>query len=207
MPVPKNTGGGWEVTQTAVEYTCAECEASLSSEVGYDHPNGNPITRAVRFCHHDHVTILQFSPGSFPDKVSRQIPASAPRRSIDTIPDGHKAIKTVYDEARACHAAGAHTATVMLCRKILMNLAVEHAGSTAGGEDDNGNKGHGDSFEKCVSSLIAAGHIHPNWQDLAHDVRKAGNEATHHVEPKEPEHADNILRLVEYILMFVYPPS
>ena len=72
-----------------------------------------------------------------------------------------------YNEARRCFSVNAYNACELLCRKILMHIAV-----------DKGAKA-GDKFENYITYLENEGYVTPPmraWVDL---IRKHGNEATH----------------------------
>jgi hypothetical protein len=55
------------------------------------------------------------------DDENSQMPTTAVNSRIEDLPDE---LDTLYAEARGCIAVGAHTAALMVCRKILMNVAV-----------------------------------------------------------------------------------
>lgn len=101
-------------------------------------------------------------------------------------------VNALYDEARDCAGAGAHTAAVMLCRTILMHLAVAH------GADKN------NTFQYYVGFLSDKGYVPPNgkaWVDL---IRSKGGEAVHDIRVMTQADSEPIIRFTEMLLRFVY---
>src|SRR5690606_4358476 len=58
-----------------------------------------------------------------------------------------------WSEVRECLGVGASTAAVMLCRKLLLHVAVSH------GLPEKGDKGRAPSFVDAVAHLEAVGII------------------------------------------------
>lgn len=76
-----------------------------------------------------------------------------------------------YREAQECLAAGNCTAAAMLCRKLIMNLAVDH-----GGEG-------GRSYAKYVEWLAEKGYITGPIRERIEFVRRCGSDANHEPGP------------------------
>ncbi|MBZ0273784.1 DUF4145 domain-containing protein [bacterium] len=110
-------------------------------------------------------------------------------REIEHLPTD---VGSIYEEARASMGAGAPTAAVMCCRKIIMNLAVEE-GATPGLK-----------FVEYLDDLRKKGHIPPRWQGWVESIRKAGNEATHEVEPQTLDEARRTMDFTAMLLAAHY---
>ena len=101
-------------------------------------------------------------------------------------------IRRIYDEARNALTVGAATGTVMLCRKILMHVAVDRGA----GEDL--------SFLAYVDWLVAEGWIPRGGQPWVDFIRRRGNEANHELPQMTSDDAAGILRFTEALLRNVY---
>lgn len=99
-------------------------------------------------------------------------------------------VAALYNEARDCTAVGAFTSAVLICRKILMNLAVQH------GANEN------EKFIYYVDYLATAGYVPPNGKAWVDEIRKKGNEATHEIKIMNEPEAKQILKFVEMLLRF-----
>ena len=72
-----------------------------------------------------------------------------------------------YNEARTCFSVNSFTACKLLCRKILMHIAVDKGAQS------------GDKFEKYINYLENQGFVSPPMKDWVNLIRVNGNEATH----------------------------
>lgn len=125
---------------------------------------------------------------TFFDGISQQVPVPRIGAEVRNVPED--GIRQLYDEARDCIAAGAFTACVMVCRKILMNLAVRE------GAPQN------QSFVEYVDYLAANNHIHVKGKPWVDRIRKNGNYATHEIPQVKEADAKDSLYLVEMLLRF-----
>lgn len=101
-------------------------------------------------------------------------------------------IHKVYQEAIDSYSAGAFTGTTLLCRKLLMSIAVNL------GAKENQN------FAEYVKFLDDGGYITKtsrNWVDL---IRTIGNKATHDLDVSTQEEAEKVLTVCEMILKINY---
>ena len=80
----------------------------------------------------------------------------------------------------------------MLCRKLLMHVAVER-GATAG-----------ESFESYVKYLVDNGYVAPSNKDWVDSIRTIGNEANHELAARTDEEAKTLLEFAEMLLKTVY---
>jgi hypothetical protein len=101
-------------------------------------------------------------------------------------------IEALYEEARQCTAYGAYTSAVMLCRKLLMNVAVQQ------GAPNNL------TFQAYVGHLDQKGFVPPNGKKWVDEIRQKGNEANHEVHLMTENDAQRIIRFSEMLLRFIY---
>ena len=101
-------------------------------------------------------------------------------------------VNEVYEEARRSTKENCHTAAVLLCRKILMNIAVNQ------GAKANLN------FMDYVNYLSDNGYVPPNGKHWVDHIRKKGNDATHEIILMTSEDAKDILTFTEMLLKFIY---
>ena len=102
------------------------------------------------------------------------------------------AVEAIYEEARHCAGRNAFTAAVLLSRKLLMHIAVQH------GAPEN------QSFAAYVTYLDGAGYIPPNGKKWVDSIRQKGNEANHEICLMTDKDARNIIRFSEMLLRFIY---
>jgi hypothetical protein len=101
-------------------------------------------------------------------------------------------VADAYDEARACMGVGAFTAAELICRKILMHIAV-----------DKGAKA-GEAFMAYLDFLEKAGYVTPpmkGWVDL---IRQHGNLATHELPAPDEQQAESTVMFTAELLRLVY---
>ena len=101
-------------------------------------------------------------------------------------------VQRIYDEARNALTVGAATGTVMLCRKILMHVAVDM------GADE------GRRFQEYVEWLASEGWIPRSGESWVDFIRQRGNEANHDLPHMTREGAEGILKFTEALLRNVY---
>ena len=80
----------------------------------------------------------------------------------------------------------------MLCRKLLMNIAVQK------GAEKNL------TFAAYVNFLEAKGYVPPDGKEWVEVIRKKGNEANHEIELMSGTDARNLIRFSEMLLRFIY---
>lgn len=103
-----------------------------------------------------------------------------------------KNVNEVYEEARSCYAANAYTGTVLLCRKLLMHVAVNL------GASDNLR------FIEYVNYLNEKHFVSVKSHNWIDQIRKYGNEATHELEVNSQQDAQMILKFCEMLLKMNY---
>lgn len=117
-------------------------------------------------------------------------PSAPAGRAVDGLPDE---VVQAWREARTAHAVAAYTASEVMCRKILMYVAVDKANSKAG-----------KSFESYVDDLNSAGLFAANVQAPVDKIRKRGNVANHRLPPSTEDDSLATLGITEHLLRGVY---
>jgi hypothetical protein len=101
-------------------------------------------------------------------------------------------LNALYEEARRCSSQNCYTAAVLLCRKMLMNIAV-HQGAPEGLK-----------FIEYVNFLSDQGYIPPNGKHWVDHIRKKGNEATHEITVMNEQDALELITFTEMLLRFIH---
>lgn len=116
---------------------------------------------------------------------SRQFPGNLPGTSIGNVPGE---LRTLYEEARESAGAGAYTGAVMLCRKMLMNIAVKE----------------GLVFVQYIKYLEDNHYFSPKSKDFVVYIKNLGNEANHEIAPKTQADAQAAIEFVRALLSHNY---
>ncbi|MGM0825810.1 MAG: DUF4145 domain-containing protein [Pseudomonadota bacterium] len=119
----------------------------------------------------------------------KQIPDVAPGNPVDNVPDD---VSHLYDEARVCVSASAYTASVLACRKLLMNISVQQGAN------------EGLRFIEYINYLAENGYVPPNGRGWVDHIRKKGNEATHEIPQMTRDDAEELVLFSEMLLKFIY---
>jgi hypothetical protein len=101
-------------------------------------------------------------------------------------------VAQAYKEARLCMSVNAFTACELICRKILMHVAVEKGAK------------EGETFAAYLSNLESQCYITPpmkGWVDL---IRQHGNKATHRVDSPDKARAESTLMFTAELLRLTY---
>ena len=160
------------------DYTCGHCERSVGglviAEIG---------ERRIRWllCPSCGNGSVQHDDTILPSLLS--IP------QVEGLPSD---ICQVYDEARKSFAVEAYTGCELLCRKILMSVAVDR-----GAAEDK-------SFEHYVDYLKDNGHITASLKDMADIIRRNGNQSTHKIGQPDPERAEYTVEFTAQVLRSIY---
>lgn len=172
--------GNWEhlSDQDRVSYTCGYCGVRTAGTFGYYQREGEGDIRICGGCNRP----------SFFDG-DNQTPGPLVGRDIDILP---VEIEILYSQARRCIQVESYTACVLVCRKILMHIAVEK------------NAPPNQQFIQYVEYLSDCGYIPPNGKDWVDEIRKKGNEANHEIVLVRKEDALELLSFVEMLLIFVF---
>lgn len=163
---------------TQQKYVCGHCSTTVMGVVVAAAPN---LQRWWLLC-------PECGKGSvWNDDIILPPPPSFP--TIDGLPDD---ICSLYDEARTSFDVHAYTGCEMLCRKILMNAAV----------DKNAKKK--ETFVYYVNYLESNEYVTPALKSMAVIIRKHGNKAAHEIDPPDMNRARHTLVFTRRILDTIY---
>lgn len=173
----------------ATSYICGYCSNLVTSERGMalelpakvDGEFYETEEAGVYICPHCHFPTFIL--------LGDQIPGNRVGTSVKSV---SKDVNDVYEEARSCYAANAYTGTVLLCRKLLMHVAVDL------GADDNLK------FIEYVNYLNDKHFVSVKSHNWVDQIRKYGNEATHKLEVNSQQDAQMILKFCEMLLKMNY---
>jgi len=121
--------------------------------------------------------------------IVRQAPAPLDFKPGQEWPE---ALRKLFEEAALAHAAGAHTACAMVCRKLLMACACEQ------GDSD------GQSFKHYVDYIVDTVLTYPKARTSIQEIRDVGNDANHDIAFVSKADAEKALRIMTYLLDALY---
>jgi Domain of unknown function (DUF4145) len=166
----------------SMRFTCGYCGNLVASDRGY-HSTARVQNEQGFLCICPHCERPTFLHGD------RQIPGVSPGAEVGHLPQD---IQALYTEARRCTANSNFTAAVLVCRKLLMNIAVSRGA-------DPGKK-----FIEYVDYLADKGYVPPNGRGWVDHIRTKGNEATHEIVLMSKTDADELITFAEMLLKFIY---
>ncbi len=171
---------GWSGQQglQPKSFVCGHCTRGVASAVGFYHDAGS---REIRICPNCERPVYFERNGQFPDAL--------PGDEVEHLPTD---IANLYREARASSAASCYTASVLVCRKLLMNIAVGNGAA------------EGKSFIEYVTFLADKGYVPPNGRGWVDHIRKKGNEANHEIVLMSADDARELIGFLEMLLKFIY---
>lgn len=116
---------------------------------------------------------------------------SAPAGSaVRNLPDD---VAGAWREVRTAHSVAAYTAAEIMCRKILMHLAVDKANATTG-----------KSFTDYVDDLGKAGYVTPGMEPVVDQIRTRGNVANHALPASSEKDSETTLAITQHLLRTIY---
>jgi Domain of unknown function (DUF4145) len=166
------------------QYTCAYCGSLTASTLGWifspggGQPDWNHGIRLCSFCK---------NPTYF--RGEHCIPGTPFGKEVKHLPPE---VQAMYEEARACTGANANTAAVLVCRKLLMHIAVAEGAEP------------GLSFKAYVDYLEKNNYLPPRGKDWVDHVRDKGNEANHEIVQMQREDAETLIGFLQMLLTFLY---
>lgn len=167
-------------------FICGFCGDKIASDRGYKVGNGKRgegnQKAGIYICPNCHGP-------NFINLKGEWFPGHIFGREVKNVPHS---LDELYNEARKSHKEKCFTASVLLCRKMLMNISVEQ------GAKENLK------FIQYVDYLAEKGFIPPNGRNWVDHIRKKGNEATHEIKMMNESDSKDLLRFTEMILMFLY---
>jgi hypothetical protein len=166
-----------------MQYRCHYCDHIVGADKGWS--GSLSRSRMAGIC----ICPSCWQPTYFSTRGD-QIPSPRIGRSVAGITD--EGVELLYNQARDCTMVGAFTGAVLLCRKLLMNIAVQHGATPRL------------SFVQYVDYLNEKGYVPPNGKPWVDQIRSRGNDATHEIPTVSRADAVQILRFAEMLLRFVY---
>ena len=119
----------------------------------------------------------------------KQYPGVAYGNKVESIPEG---IEKLYNEARYCVSVDSYTASVMACRKLLMNIAVENGAVK------------GKTYKEYVDYLEEKHYTPPDSKKWVDHIRQKGNEANHEIVIMEKKDSEEVINFIEMLLKFIF---
>src|SRR6266699_3400765 len=165
------------------KFHCAYCDADTGSKQGWVNvpSGGSTIIAQILVCQNCN------QPTYF--EGSGQVPASGLGKSVEHVPEP---VDSLYREARRCTTVGAYTGAALLCRTLLMYVAVQKGA------------GPGRDFPDYMNYLASKAYIPHDSKKWVERLIKMGGEAAHAVTPKGEQQAEDILTFAEMLLKNVY---
>ena len=99
---------------------------------------------------------------------------------------------SAYTESRKCLSVGAYTACELICRKILMHIAVDKGAP------------EGDTFKNYLTFLETQGYITKPMKAWVELIKEHGNSSTHKLPSPDKPRAENTLMFTAELLRLVY---
>ncbi len=168
------------------QFICGFCNTNVSSVKGYKigllSDGSGEKMGAIYICPNCRGPVFLAPNG-------KQYPSPGLGNPVQHVPGS---LNALYEEARRCTGQGCYTGAVLLCRKMLMNIAVEQEAK------------EGLNFIEYVNYLSDKGYVPPNGKHWVDHIRKKGNEATHEIALMSETDARELLIFVEMLLRFIY---
>lgn len=175
---------GWNNTAKieSLSFECGFCNNKVASEIGFFNNNRiDGLTARIRIC--PHCSKPTFFLGS------NKLPDISPGNDVKSVPEE---VHALYQEARNCISISAYTASVLISRKLLMNISVSQ------GAKENLR------FIEYVDFLAENGFVPPNGRGWVDHIRKKGNEATHEISLMDRDDATELVTFSEMLLKFIF---
>lgn len=169
-------------------YTCGYCGSRVTSERGMslniDNGAGysyNSVSQGVYICPNCKYPTFIYE--------DMQVPGNNYGNSVAHV---SKEVEDVYNEARKSFSVAAYTGSILLCRKLLMHVAVDF------GAEENKN------FVYYVNYLKDNHYVSQNSGEWIDSIRKFGNVATHQILVNTKEDAEKMIKFCEMLLKMNY---
>lgn len=172
-----STSDGW------FTFVCGHCETTVSGIVSASYTQDDKVRVKWLLCPH-------CGSGSVTNNPFDQIWPGTPFGPV--IKGLPKDVQAAYDEACNCMAVNAFTSCELICRKILMHVAVDKGAL------------EGDTFVNYINSIEALGYITPPMKGWVDIIRKNGNDSTHRLNSPDKEHAEGTIMFTAELLRLVY---
>lgn len=153
-------------------WKCGYCDHVVAGDQGYHTSGTGTFARPCPEC----GGLTTFANGQVLPGPTPGAPVSGASPDVDAL----------YEEARKAARAGAFTAAVMACRKILMNIAVNEGAK------------EGESFKSYIEFLENAGMFSPKAKTFVQYIKDLGNEANHQIKPMGNDDAEAVA-VIEFV--------
>ena len=165
-----------------LRYICGYCGADTAPAKGYvTTPEGSEQGHVLLCTNCNRPT--------FAHRIDQQLSSITPAAKMGNHVHG---LSPDVDEARQCTSAGAYTAAVLTCRKILMHVAVEKGAPAK------------QQFITYVEYLASQNYIPQEGKGWVDHIRTKSNEANHEIQVMSKEDAEDLITFTEMLLRLVY---
>jgi len=166
---------------TTYAITCGSCSLAVAADIVAGASDGSSTAW---------LRCPNCGEGSVKTRYGNVFPTAPPGAQIAGLPDD---VAGAWREARISHAVGAYTSSEIMCRKILMHVAVDVAGSPVGR-----------SFVQYVEDLSGAGYIMTGLRGTVDLIRTRGNIANHELIATTQQESLVTLVITEHLLEGIY---
>ena len=168
-------------------YTCGYCGSTVTSNNGMS----VEIKRSTSRYNDKPYVVFIGTTCKLPTFIYKdvQVPGFKIRNIVQHVPED---VISVYDEARSSFSVGAYTAVILLCRKLLMHVAVSFGAEA------------GKSFKFYVDYMADEHYFSPRSKNWVDSIRGFGNEANHEIKVNTKEEAEKMIKFCEMILKSNY---
>lgn len=169
---------------------CASCGSNVQmGVVAYRVPTSNADYRDVHWlvCASCAKPYLLIGETVFPPVPTLPTPGHLPPE-----------IAPAWAEVASCLGVGAFTASAIMCRKILLHVAVSE------GLEPEDEKGWTPNFEKAVDHLASVGVITAAMTPWVTKVRTSGNTAAHKLPATSKDEAQTLAEFTRQLLVLHY---
>jgi len=163
-------------------YVCGYCSAEPGSGKGWMTDASGGEAAVIRIC-------PVCNAPTFFSSTGEQWPGAKAGAAVASLPPD---VQAIHEEARQSIAANAPTGATMLCRKILMHVAVQK------GADEN------QSFQTYVKWLIQERYAPIGAESWLDYIRERANEANHEIMVMSKEDSTAVLLFTEALMRNVY---
>jgi hypothetical protein len=164
------------------QWKCGYCNREVGSSIGFNVQANGGTVFYIRLCGNCNGPTFFTPDGDYS-------PVALMGNPVEHVP---VELVPLFGEARAAAAAGAYTAAVLTCRKMLMHIAAQQ-----------GSKAN-QSFLDYVTYLADKGYVPPNGKVWVDYIRRRSNEANHEIVLMKREDAVALINFVEMLLKFIY---
>jgi hypothetical protein len=174
--------------------TCGHCGRAVGAEIVYDSVMWGNV-KGSTYVPQTSAGLWLLCPycgeGSVRARNSGMIyPAPRPGKTLE-----HSPVEVVraWEEARSAYSVGAYAAAELMCRKILMHVAVAKRLVKAG-----------QPFVSCMNALQSAGYITTGLEEVVDQMRDRGNVANHDLPASSEQESQVTLMITRHLMEALY---